>query len=101
MGERSAFTWTRMSPAVVVIVTVRVWPAGSAAGWLVGQPTPWAATDVPGDAAGVAPPLPSTKTAAATTMPTSTSPAMSGVDHGDLAGGGWRCPPASGGAGAP
>src|SRR5690348_9531753 len=38
MGDRSAVTLITMSPLSVFIVTVRVSPAGSAGGWLVGQP---------------------------------------------------------------
>ena len=59
IGDRSALTWTTIAPFGVLRVTVRVWPAGSAGGWLVGQlPFPTTAADGRLDALGLAAALP-------------------------------------------
>jgi hypothetical protein len=59
IGDRSASTLIAMAPFGVVRVTVRVWPAGSASGWLVGQSDvaddPPGATEAPALAEAPAP----------------------------------------------
>src|SRR5450432_4149975 len=54
IGARLASTLITILPLAVVIVTVRVWPAGRAGGWLIGH-EPVADEPLADDAAGAGP----------------------------------------------
>src|SRR5450755_978244 len=57
MGALAASTLITMVPFDVLIVTVRVWPAARAGGWLVGQPARLAEPGPPAAWVASAPPI--------------------------------------------